>query len=333
LKRKGLTAAIHTPPHESEFFLDKVFLMSDSQLLIVGSVGLDTVRTPYVSGERILGGTAVYASCSASHFAKSAIVGVVGGDFPLEHEKLLESKSVDLTCLERRPGATFHWKGYYEGDMNQAITEDTQLGVFGDFSPKIPDSHRQIPFLFLGNIHPQLQLDVLDAMSYDPIVAADTMNFWINGEPELLRKVIARVQIMLVNDGEARMISGKTKLLDAADFILDMGPKVVVIKKGEHGAMLFSKEDIFAVPAIPLRTAKDPTGAGDTFAGGMMGCLAMLGNMAAASLRQAAAVGTVMASFTVEELSLNRLASVKREDIRERLQLLRKLTDFGEIKI
>ncbi len=307
--------------------------MNNPQLLIVGSVGLDTVRTPYVSGERILGGTAVYASCSASHFTQSAIVGVVGDDFPKQHEQLLESKSVDLTCLDHVPGQTFHWKGYYEGDMSEAITEDTQLGVFGDFSPNIPDSHRGFPFLFLGNIHPQLQLDVLDAMTNNPVVAADTMNFWIEGTPDLLKQVIRRVQIMLVNDGEARMISGKTKLLDAAEHILNMGPEVVIIKKGEHGAMLYSNEDIFIVPAIPLRTAKDPTGAGDTFAGGMMGYLASQGKTDIQSLRQSIAVGTVMASFTVEDISLNRLSTVEKEEVLSRIKELQKLTTFEPISM
>ncbi len=307
--------------------------MSETKLLIVGSVGLDTIRTPHVSGERVLGGTAVFASCSANHFARPGVVGVVGDDFPESHTKLLESKNIDLTCLEKKPGSTFHWKGYYEGDMNEAITEDTQLGVFGEFSPKIPESHRNIPFLFLGNIHPQLQLDVLDAMNGKPVVAADTMNLWINETPELLNKVVESVDIMLVNDGEARMLTGKAKVLDAADYILNMGPKVVVIKKGDSGAMLFTKDDTFAVPAIPLRDAKDPTGAGDTFAGGMMGFLAQKGEVTKQTLRQSVATGTVMASFTVEDISLNRLGYVKKEEIGERLELLQNLSLFDKINL
>ncbi len=307
--------------------------MTSSNLLIVGSVGVDTIRTPYGSGERILGGTAVFASCAASHFSRPAIVGVVGDDFPQEYEDLLKSKSVDLTCLEKADGQTFHWKGYYEGDMNAAITEDTQLGVFAGFSPKIPDSHRSIPFLFLGNIHPQLQLDVLNRVDDTAIVAADTMNFWIEGTPELLDQVIRRVQIMLVNDGEACMITGKTNLVDAADAIRAMGPEVVVIKKGSHGAMLFFEDGIFSIPAIPLTTAKDPTGAGDTFAGGMMGYLARAGNLSPEALRQAAVVGTVMASFTVEDFSLDRLGTVGKDDIRQRCAQLKIMTAFEAIEL
>lgn len=307
--------------------------MVEAKLLIVGSIALDTIRTPYGNGERILGGTAVYASCSASHFTSPAIVGVVGEDFPPEHEDLLRSKAIDLTCLERAAGMTFAWKGYYEGEMNEAVTEDTQLGVFGDFSPKIPGSHSSIPYLFLGNIHPQLQLDVLDKMNGSHLVAADTMNFWITGTPALLQKVIRRVNILFVNEGEARLISEKINILNAAQDLLEMGPQIVIIKKGSHGAMLFTKDMIFAVPAIPLRNPKDPTGAGDTFAGGMMGYIAMRGNTDPLTLRQAVVMGTVMASFTVEDFSLNRLGCVLKNEIHERIDSLRELTDFGKIEL
>lgn len=307
--------------------------MVDAKLLIVGSVALDSIRTPYGNGERVLGGTAVYASCAASHYTKAAVVGVVGEDFPSEHEQMLLSKAIDLTCLEKAAGRTFFWKGYYEGDMNQAITEDTQLGVFGDFSPKIPDTHANVPFLFLGNIHPQLQLDVFEKMKGNPVVAMDTMNLWITITPELLQQVIRKVQILFVNDGEARLISGKVNLLEAAADLLNMGPKVLVIKKGSHGAMLFTADGIFQVPAIPLLNAKDPTGAGDTFAGGMMGYLARQGNIDNATLRQAVVVGTVMASFTVEDFSLNRLGVVTKPEIEERIKMIRDLSRFEEIRL
>lgn len=305
--------------------------MTNAKLLIVGSLGLDTITTPFGAVDRVLGGTSAYASCSSSNYTGTAVVGVVGTDFPKEHEDFFLSRNIDLTCLEKQEGKTFFWQGRYEGDMNCAITEDTQLGVFADFSPKIPASYQKIPFLFLGNIHPQLQLDVLDAMSNKPIVAADSMNYWIQGTPDLLNKVISRVDIMLVNDAEAQAISGKTHLLDAADAIRAMGPKVVVIKKGSNGAMLFFEGGIFSVPAIPLRTAKDPTGAGDTFAGGMMGYIAQQGNIEPKTLKQAAVVGTVMASFTVEDFSLNRLGFVKKEEIVERIALLRSLSAFEDI--
>lgn len=308
--------------------------MTDSQLLIVGSVGLDTVKTPFGKVERVLGGTASFASCSSSHFAKTSIIGVVGSDFPAEHSEMLASKQIDLTCLERVEGKTFFWQGYYEGDMNEAITEDTQLGVFAEFSPKIPDSHTSIPFLFLGNIHPQLQLDVLKRMSEKPVVAADTMNFWIQGGTlDLLKEVVKGVDIMLVNDGEARMLSGKSNLLDAAQDIMNQGPKAVVIKKGSHGAMLFMGDKIFNVPAIPLRTAKDPTGAGDTFAGGMMGYLASKGTFDFNTMKQAIVAGTVMASFTVEDFSLFRLSKVEKPEIKERLALMKELTHFDEVSL
>ncbi len=305
--------------------------MSQPNLLIVGSVGLDTIHTPLESVERVLGGTAVFASCAASYLCKPGIVGVVGDDFSKEYEDLLLDKDVDLTCLERVPGKTFFWEGRYETDMNIRTTLDTQLGVFADFSPKIPGSHSSVPFLFLGNIHPQLQLDVLNKMSGNPIVAADTMNFWMTDTLELLKEVVSRVDIMLVNDSEAKQLTGKTDVLTAADELLDMGPQLVIIKKGDHGAMLFGKNEICVVPAVPLRTAKDPTGAGDTFAGGMMGYLARCGKCDFAVMRQALVMGTVMASFTVEDFSVNRLASIDKQMITDRIQHIRDLSLFEEI--
>ncbi len=308
--------------------------MSDSNLLIVGSVGLDTVTTPFGKVERVLGGTASYASCSASHYASASIIGVVGKDFPDEHTKMLESKNIDLTCLECVEGNTFFWQGKYEGDMNEAITEDTQLGVFAEFSPKIPDSHTSIPYLFLGNIHPQLQLDVLNRMSGKPVIAADTMNFWLEGDTlPLLKDVVKGVDIMLVNDGEARLLTGHSNLLDAAEAILKMGPKAAVIKKGSHGAMLFMDDKIFNVPAIPLRTAKDPTGAGDTFAGGMTGYLAKQNSFDFETMKQAIVAGTVMASFTVEDFSLFRLSEVTKPEIQTRLDLMKELTQFENVNV
>lgn len=307
--------------------------MTDANLLIVGSVGLDTLKTPFGSADRVAGGTAVFASTSASYLCKPAIVGVVGNDFPAEHEETLKSKGIDLTCLEHKEGRTFHWVGRYEGDMNAAITEDTQLGVFADFKPNIPASHQKLPYVFLGNIHPQLQLDVLDRVEGNPVVAADTMNLWIDITLDQLREVVSRVNIMLVNDGEAAMLTRKTNLLDAADAILAMGPKAVIIKKGSNGAMLFMEDEIFCVPAIPLKTAKDPTGAGDTFAGGMMGLLTRLNRFDFDSMKRAVVMGTVMASFTVEDFSLGRIGNVNPAEIKDRLDLVRKLTFYGDIDL
>ncbi|MBN2328746.1 MAG: sugar kinase [Candidatus Omnitrophica bacterium] len=301
--------------------------MQKSNLLIVGSIGLDTIETTSTRVDRVLGGAASYSACSACHFTPTAIVGVVGDDFPPEHEEMLRSKSIDLTCMEKQPGKTFFWHGRYEDDMNIRETLDTQLGVFAEFSPKIPASHAATPYLFLANIHPQLQLDVLNAMQGNPLVAADTMNLWIDTTPDLLKKVIERVDIMFINDEEARMITGRTTIPKAADAIRAMGPKAAVVKRGDAGVMVFYEDDIFCLPAVPI-TANDPTGAGDAFAGGMMGYIASQGALNKPILRQSAVMGTVMASLTVEDFSLNRLVKVNADDIRDRVERLRSLTSF-----
>lgn len=306
--------------------------MNTPDLLIVGSIGLDTIETASEKAERILGGAASYSACAASHFAKPAIVGVVGDDFPSDYEELFRSKSIDCACMEKKKGKTFFWHGRYEADMNVRETLVTELGVFGEFSPTIPKSHTSIPYLFLANIHPQLQLDVLNAMEQHPFTAADTMNLWINITNDLLREVIGRVDLMFLNDDEARMITQQTTIPRAAKAIQDMGPRAVVIKRGDAGAMVFYEDDVFCVPAIPI-TAKDPTGAGDTFAGGMMGYIAHRGEITSMVLRQAAVIGTVMASFTVEDFSLNRLNSVKRTDIENRIERMKRLTMFDDIVI
>ncbi|MBI1388977.1 MAG: sugar kinase [bacterium] len=307
--------------------------MTDSNLLIVGSIGLDTIETQSDKVERVLGGAAVYSSCAAANLTHSAIVGVVGDDFPAEHETMLKNKNIDLTCMQKKPGKTFFWHGRYRDDMNERDTLDTQLGVFGEFKPEIPASHANIPYLFLANIHPQLQLDVLDAMQGKPFVAADSMNLWIDTTPDLLKQVIRRVDVLFVNDEEAKMITGQSSVLRAADAIIAMGPSVAVIKKGDAGAMLISRDDVFATPAIPLREVKDPTGAGDTFAGGMMGYIARQNDRSFETMKQAAVLGSVMASFTVEDFSLNRLANVSPDDVRERIERLRCLTVFKDIEI
>ncbi|MFH1737681.1 MAG: PfkB family carbohydrate kinase [bacterium] len=301
--------------------------MSKPDLVIVGSVALDSIRTPFGERSRILGGAATYSSVAASVFCTPGLVGVVGDDFPQEHELFLSQRGIDLDGLEHKPGQTFHWKGRYEGNMNAAITEETQLGVFGDFSPTIPEAYRDADYLFLGNIHPQLQLDVLDQMKPDVFSAADTMNLWINTTGDLLKKVIRRVRLMLLNDEEARSISGKSNLLDAADEIRAMGPSIVAIKKGEHGAMVFSDQGVSLIPAVPLSTAKDPTGAGDTFAGGMMGCLARFDLSTRAELAGAALMGSILASFTVENFSVTGLACATPQSINARQEMLRAAMD------
>ncbi|HOE12777.1 MAG TPA: PfkB family carbohydrate kinase [bacterium] len=302
--------------------------MSKPDLVIVGSVALDSIRTPHGERSRVLGGAATYSAVAASLLCKPGIVAVIGKDFPEEHRIFLEQRGIDLEGLDRKAGETFHWKGRYEGDMNAAITEDTQLGVFAEFSPTIPESYREADYLFLGNIHPQLQLDVLDQMKPGVFAAADTMNLWINTTHDLLQKVIRRVHLMLLNDAEARAVSGRYNLLNAAEEIRRMGPSIVVIKKGEHGAMVFSERGISLIPAVPLSTAKDPTGAGDTFAGGMIGYLARFGIGNRAQLAGAALMGAILASFTVENFSVTGLATATPQSIADRKGLLQAATQI-----
>lgn len=307
--------------------------MTDSNLLIVGSIGLDDIETPTDKVERVLGGAAVYSSCASAHFARTAIVGVVGDDFPVEHKELMQSKGIDLACMDIKPGKTFYWSGRYLDNMNDRETLDTQLGVFGEFQPNVSPAHAEIPYVFLANIHPQLQLDVLDAMKGNPFVSADSMNLWIETTPDLLKEVIRRVNMIFVNDEEAKMITGETAVIPAAEKLLEMGPQYAIIKKGDAGAMLISKHEVFSTPAIPLRLVKDPTGAGDTFAGGLMGYVARENSTSFNTLKQACVIGSVMASYTVEDFSLRRLGSVGPNDIRARIEQIKQMTVFDDIKV
>lgn len=307
--------------------------MSTPDLVVVGSVALDSVRTPFGDRSRILGGSATFASVAASVFCKPGVVAVVGDDFPAEHELFLKQRGINLDGLQHRQGRTFHWKGRYEGDMNAAVTEDTQLGVFADFSPDIPEHYRDARYLFLGNIQPQLQLDVLDQMNADVFSVADTMNFWISGTPDRLREVIERVRMMVLNDEEARSVSGKSNLVDAAEGIRAMGPSIVVIKKGEHGAMVFSDRGLSLIAAVPISTAKDPTGAGDTFAGGMVGYLARYGGLSRPELAGAARMGAILASFTVENFGVTGPACATPRSINSRLEDLKAATDIRTIPL
>lgn len=302
--------------------------MSTPDLVVVGSVALDSVRTPFEERARILGGSATFASVAASVFCKPGVVAVVGDDFPAEHELFLKQRGIDLDGLQHQHGQTFHWRGRYEGDMNAAITEDTQLGVFEDFSPDIPEHYRDAKYLFLGNIHPQLQLCVLDQMRPRVFSVADTMNFWIDGTPDLLGKVIGRVSMMLLNDEEARSLSGKLSLIDAAQDVRAMGPSIVVLKKGEHGAVVFSDAGPSLIPAVPISTAKDPTGAGDTFAGGMVGYLARFGGLSRPQLAGGALMGAILASFTVENFGVAGLACATPQSINKRLEDMKAAMDI-----
>jgi sugar/nucleoside kinase (ribokinase family) len=297
-------------------------------LLAVGSIAFDSIRTPYGEAEEILGGSATFFAVTASWFTSVCVVAVVGEDFGEQHFRVFRERSIDTVGVERVAGRTFRWKGEYTGDMNQAHTLETQLNVFESFVPKIPAAYLDAQFLFLGNIGPALQLNVRRALPNLRASALDTMNYWIQGMPEDLAKVLATVEILLINEGEARMLSQRHNLKKAAEGIKKLGPRVVVIKRGEHGATLFGPESIFTVPAYLLEEVHDPTGAGDTFAGGFMGHLARTGDLSDANLRRAAVYGSVMGSFAVEEFGLGRLLRLTPGEIESRYREIKHLTHF-----
>ncbi len=300
-------------------------------ILVVGSVAFDSVETPFGSADDALGGSATYFSTSASFFAPVRLVAVVGEDFPEEHISMLAEKGVDLKGLKRAKGRTFRWKGRYGFDLNEAHTLDTQLNVFEDFFPDIPEDYRDTPYIFLGNIDPDLQMEVLNQVRKPRLVACDTMNFWIERKPDALERLLKRVDILTINEGEARELSGEPNLVKASRKILDMGPKGLIIKRGEYGVLMFNGSSIFATPAYPLESVFDPTGAGDTFAGGFMGFIAYTDSIEEDSIRQAIVVGSVMASFNVEDFSLNRLKSLTYDEIEARYREFKRLTEFRDI--
>lgn len=304
-------------------------MTEESRVLVVGSVALDTIKTPFGAAEDILGGSASFFSIAARHFGEVAMVAVVGEDFPAEHVVFFENHRVDVSGLETAPGRTFRWSGEYGADLNSRETLDTQLNVFANFEPGLSPQHRKAAFLFLANIHPGLQLSVLEQVEKPRLVVLDTMNFWIDGSRGELLDVMKRVDIVLLNDEEARMLSGESNLIKSARSVLDQGPKVVVVKKGEHGALVVSREFMFVAPAYPVEAVFDPTGAGDSFAGGFLGYLAASEDPAGeAEIRRATAYGAVLASFTVESFSLDRLSTATREEIDSRFNRLRTLVQF-----
>lgn len=297
-------------------------------LLIVGSIALDSVRTPFGAVTDALGGSASFASLAASFFTPVNLVGVVGADFPQEHLDFLRSRDVDLQGLQTRAGQTFRWGGYYEYDMNQAHTDFTCLNVFADFRPHLPPAYRATPYVFLANIDPVLQRSVLEQVARPRLVICDTMNFWITNHREELIKTLQRVDIVLLNDSEARQLCGTPSLLQAARKVLSWGPHSVIIKKGEHGALLVRQDDFFAIPGYPLEEVCDPTGAGDSFAGGFIGYMASTDDLSAQNLRRAMVVGSALASFAVEDFSLERLRLLTFSDIARRCQAFRSIVDF-----
>lgn len=292
------------------------------QLLAVGSVALDTIETSHATREDIVGGSAVFLAASSSFFCKAGLVGVAGQDFPSEHTTALQSLGVDISGLEFVDGSTFRWHGRYHKDMNRRDTLTTCLNVFETFRPSIADGHRDAPFVGLGNIDPELQMSVLDQMTNPRIVVADTMNYWIESQPESLAKLLKRIQVLCINDEEAQLLSNTHPILRAGQEILRMGPQYVVIKRGEHGAYLFSKDSVFTIPGLPLPHIVDPTGAGDAFAGGLLGYLARQESIDERTMRQAVVAGTVMGSFAVEGFGLAPFLELSPQIIRKRFERL-----------
>jgi sugar/nucleoside kinase (ribokinase family) len=295
---------------------------------VVGSVALDTLETPSGKVDDALGGSCTYFSIAASYFAPVDVVGVVGTDFPAREREFLASRGINLEGLRTVEGRTFRWSGRYHEDMNVRDTLDTQLNVFADFAPELPESYRDCELVFLGNIQPRLQSQVLSQVRGPRLVGADTMNYWITDYRDELIELLARVDVLSINDAEAALLTGRRNIVAAARAILDMGPKTLLIKRGEYGALQFSVDDVFAVPAYPLETVVDPTGAGDCFAGGMFGSLAESGDHDRKSLRRAIVHGSVLASFCVEDFGPNRLRSLTREEIEHRFRQFMALTDF-----
>ena len=301
------------------------------KLLVVGSVALDTVKTPFGEVSEVLGGSATFFSTAASYFTSVDLIAVVGEDFPSQHLDFLKSRGIDVTGLERRAGATFRWKGEYTHQLNEAHTLDTKLNVFETFRPQIPDAYRSPDLLFLGNIDPELQLDVLQKLSRPPLVACDTMNFWINGKRDALWRVLEQVDILIINDGEARALGEDSNLVKVAKKVLARGPKHLIIKRGEYGVLMFNEKQVFGAPAFPLEDVRDPTGAGDTFAGGFLGHLTATGDRSLEAFKQAIIFGSVMASFTVEAFSLDRLRILDYKEVQERFRAFKRLTHFEDI--
>lgn len=300
-------------------------------VLVVGSVALDSVKTPFGAVEDVLGGSASYFATAASFFTEVSLVGVVGEDFPAEALALFREREINIEGLERVPGRTFRWRGEYRYDLNEAITLETQLNVFERFRPKLPLSYQESPYVFLANIDPELQLDVLTQVKRPKFVACDTMNFWIQGKPEALKAVLQRVDLLTINESEARQLAQEPNIVRAARLILNMGPKALIIKRGEYGALMFSDSTVFFAPAYPLEAVYDPTGAGDSFAGGFMGYLANVDAVSEEAMRQAIIVGCTMASFNVESFSLERLRSLTYAEIRERFRAFRSLVTFADL--
>jgi len=297
-------------------------------VLVVGTVAFDSIETPVGSVERVLGGSASYFALGASYFAPVRVVGVIGQDFPQDYLDLFTQRGVDIQGIKRERGDTFHWRGRYHEDINLRDTIELHLNVLAGFEPQLPESYRDAEYVFLGNIDPVMQMEVLNQIRRMKLVVCDTMDHWIRESAAELRKVLQRIEMLVLNDSEARLLSGYHNIVQAARAILRMGPKMVLIKRGEYGVLQFSDSTVFATPAYPLEEVFDPTGAGDSFAGGFMGHLARSGDLSQGGLRRAIVYGSVVASFTVEDFGVKRLTDLSLPKIEERYQRFVQLTDF-----
>jgi sugar/nucleoside kinase (ribokinase family) len=300
-------------------------------ILVVGSVALDTIKTPFGEKEEILGGAASYFSVAASYFTNVSMVAVVGDDFPEEHISFFEEKGIDISGLQRQKGKTFRWKGVYDTDLNTRTTLDTQLNVFADFVPQLSESHRFSEFLFLGNIDPDLQTYVLKQLRQPRLIACDTMNYWIERKPEALLNTLSMVDLLVINDEETRQLAKEQNLIRAARHILTLGPKIIVIKRGEYGALMLSPYSIFSIPAFPEENVFDPTGAGDSFAGGLMGYISRAGRLDDSALRRAVVFGSVMASYSIKGFGPRQMGNLAFQDIKSRYNEFHKLAYFDDI--
>ena len=299
-------------------------------VLVVGSVALDSVETPFGKADNVIGGSGTFFSASASLLSPVQLVGVVGDDYPMAQLEALKTRGVDMAGLEQVSGESFRWRGRYRHDLNSAETLETRLGVFSHFSPKIPPQFKNAPFVFLANIDPRLQLDVLQQVARPKLVACDTMNFWIESRRPDIIALIKHVDLITLNDAEARQLTDCANLVKAARWIMEHGPKIVIIKKGEHGAFMFKEKSVFFAPAYPLEDVFDPTGAGDSFAGGFMGYLARTGDLSDTNLRRAVVVGSAMGSFAVEKFSVERLLEINRGDVAARVAEFQQLVAFEQ---
>ena len=300
-------------------------------LLVVGSMAFDSVKTPFGEREDAIGGSATYFSVSASYFTQVRLVAIVGSDFPQAELDFLSDRRVDLAGLERSEGETFRWKGEYGYDLNTAHTLDTQLNVFEDFRPQVPAAFSKSEFVFLANIDPELQASVVEQVKSPRLVACDTMNFWIEGKRDELIETFGMVDMVVINEGEVRELSGDSNVPKGSRKILEMGPKTLVVKQGEYGALLIQKDSVFSAPGLPLEEIYDPTGAGDTFAGGFMGYISSKGDMSSGALRRAVIFGSVMASFNVESFSYDRLKTLTQSEIEGRYRQFSDLAHFDQL--